>query len=395
MRRYHYIAVDREGQPQRGEVRAASLESAERILSERGWMVTQLDLAEASSGEVHTLSDADFVETRPVPAHEPLMAVMSLRALSEELSHTGQRRAINDLATALQNGASVGDSLAVVRSDLPPRLSRLIELGLQHNRLDWFVEHYLESSRRATEGRHRIFTALGYPALATAAVSGISLFFLLVIVPLFEKIFADFGTELPSLTQFFIELSRSARGGVCGVVMLVLLVTGIGLIFMRVIGGAVMIDRLLAEVPLIGAPVRYRLLGDFCDLLALLVDARLPLPQALEALATTVDDVRFQVGARRAASLIRQGIATPTAAELRGTGWPNDLGDIFRWANRPEDFVQGLRAASEIFRARSRVQGNLSAWLLEPVLLMILSVSVGLLVIALFMPLIKLLNDLS
>jgi len=101
------------------------------------------------------------------------------------------------------------------------------------------------------------------------------------------------------------------------------------------------------------------------------------------------------VGARRAASLIRQGIATPTAAELRGSGWPNDLGDIFRWANRTDDFVQGLRAASEIFRARSRVQGNLSAWLLEPVLLLLLSVTVGFMVIALFMPLIKLLNDLS
>lgn len=395
MRRYHYIAVDREGQPQSGIVQAASLEAAERQLFDRGWSVSQLELADTATGDTHTLADSDFVESRPEPAHEPLMAVMSLRALSEELSHSGQRRAINQLATALQEGASVGDALSAVKKDLPPRLSRLIELGLQYNRLDWFVEHYLESSRRASESRHRLFTALGYPALATVAVSTISLFFLLMIVPMFEKIFSDFGTELPQLTMLFIDLSRSLRGGLCGVVMFGLLALGIGLIFLRMIGGAAVFDRVFSEIPVIGSPIRYRVLADFCDLLALLVEARLPLPQALEALSTTVDDGRLQSGAYCAARLIRQGIATPSAAELRGSGWPSDLGDIFRWADRHDDFVQGLRAASEIFRARSRVQGNLSAWLLEPVLLLMLSVTVGLMVIALFMPLIKLLNDLS
>ena len=100
-------------------------------------------------------------------------------------------------------------------------------------------------------------------------------------------------------------------------------------------------------------------------------------------------------GAEFTALLVERGVAAPSAAELRGSGWPAELGDVFRWSARSEDFVQGLRAASDIFRARSRVQGNLSAWLMEPVLLLMLSVGVGFLVIALFMPLIKLLNDLS
>lgn len=395
MRRYQYIAVDREGHPQRGDVQAASREAAQRILSDRGWTITELNAVDSAADEPHALTDVDFIETRPAAVHRPLMAVMSLRALSEELSHAGQRRAINELATALQAGAPAHEALSAVRADLPLRLSRLIELGLKHDRLDWFVEHYLESSRRAAEGRHRLTTALGYPAIAAVAVSAISLFFLLYIVPLFERIFMDFGTELPGLTQLFIDLSRSMRGGACGIVMLGLVALAIGMVLVRVFGGAILLDRVLAEVPVIGAPIRYRMLSEFCELLALLVETRMPLPDALESLADTVDDTRLQVGSRRAASLIRQGIVTPTAAELRGSGWPSDLLDIFRWANRTDDFLQGLRAAAEIFRARSRVQGNLSAWLLEPVLLLVLSVTVGLLVLALFMPLIKLLNDLS
>ncbi len=396
MRRYRYIAVDRDGGRQSGVVEAATADAARRILTERGWLVSQLELIDGSADESHTLSDADFLPTATTtPAQQPLMAVMSLRALSEELSVTGQRRAINDLATALQGGADAETALSTVRVTLPRRLGQMIQLGLKYDRLDWFAAHYLESTRRATEGRHRLITSLGYPAVAGLAVSVIACFFLLSIVPMFKHIFEDFGTELPELTKVIIAISNSVRGGVCGFVMLAVIAGGIVLLLTRMIGGPAVLDAVIAEVPLLGTATRFMRLSEFCELLALLVEAELPLPVALEALADTVDDTRLARGARHAAALIRRGIESPSAAELRGSGWPSDLGDVFRWSDRHEEFVQGLRAASEIFGARSRVQGNLSAWLLEPVLLLMLSVGVGLLVIALFMPLIKLLNDLS
>ncbi|HET6425621.1 MAG TPA: type II secretion system F family protein, partial [Planctomycetaceae bacterium] len=235
----------------------------------------------------------------------------------------------------------------------------------------------------------------GYPAVTGLAVAMIACFFLLLIVPMFARIFQDFGTQLPELTLLIITISDSLRGGICGIVLLAVIAGGIALLLMRVVGGAVVFDRMIAELPLIGAPIRYLRLSEFCELLALLIETRVPLNEALDSLADTVDDSRLARGSHFAARLVRQGIESPSAAELRGSGWPSDLGDIFRWSGRPDEFVQGLRAASEIFSARARVQGNLSAWLLEPVLLLMLSIGVGLLVIALFMPLIKLLNDLS
>ncbi|HET6426744.1 MAG TPA: type II secretion system F family protein, partial [Planctomycetaceae bacterium] len=160
MRRYRYTAVDRDGVRQTGEVDAASPEAAQRLLSERGWLVSRVD---DITSESPALAETEFQAIKPVA--QPLMAVMSLRALSEELTHPGQRRAINDLATALQNGVDVSAAVNVVRSALPQRLTQLIQLGLKYNRLDWFVAHYLESTRRTTESRHRLISALGYPAV--------------------------------------------------------------------------------------------------------------------------------------------------------------------------------------------------------------------------------------
>jgi type II secretory pathway component PulF len=393
MRRFHYIAVDRDGVRQSGELDAASPEAAQRILTERGWLVTQLD---ASGSTATSLSDTDALSSAPHGAEsQPLMAVMSLRALSEELSHTGQRRAINGLADSLQRGDDAANAVAAVRSELPRRLTQLIQLGLKYNRLDWFVAHYLESTRRSIEGRHRLVTALGYPAVAGLAVTVIACFILLGIVPMFTRIFEDFGTQLPELTLMIIGLSNSLRGGICGIIMLALIAGGIVLLLVRLMGGAAVFDTVLAEIPIVGAPIHYLRLSEFCELLALLIEAQVPLPDALDSLADIVDNPRLARGSAYAARLVRQGIESPSGAELRGSGWPTDLGDIFRWSGRSDEFVQGLRAAGEIFSARSRVQGNLSAWLLEPVLLLMLSIGVGLLVIALFMPLIKLLNDLS
>lgn len=390
MRVYRYTAVDRDGVRQTGEVVAASMDAAQRILDERGLMVGQLDDISLGTADIPTPASTGLRA-----ASQPLMAVMSLRALSEELPRTTEQQAINHLASALHNGTDIHSALTDVQGDLPPRLRHLIDLGIKTQRLDWFVAHYLDSTRRISESRHRLLSAVGYPAVTGLVVAAIACFFLLLIVPMFARMFQDFGMQVPQLTTVIIFLSDSLRGGILGFLLLVVLACGVALLLTRIVGGSTMVDQIVASVPVLGAPLRYLRLSEFCELLALLVEARTPLNESLRLLAGTIGNDRMARGAEFTAALVERGVVSPSAAELRGSGWPTELGDVFRWSARSEDFVQGLRAASDIFRARSRVQGNLCAWLLEPILLLMLSIGVGLLVIALFMPLINLLNALA
>src|SRR5262249_15547185 len=139
---------------------------------------------------------------------------------------------------------------------------------------------------------------------------------------------------------------------------------------------------------------RWASLSNFCQLLATLMELEIPLPQALRAAADVNDDYSLARKARTAAVAIEHGQSPREAICQPGHCLP-ELGAAFHWAGRGGDFVESLRASGEVFSARSRVQTNLVLWIFEPVILTTLAISVGFLVIALFLPLIKLLNDLS
>ena len=75
--------------------------------------------------------------------------------------------------------------------------------------------------------------------------------------------------------------------------------------------------------------------------------------------------------------------------------FPRDLLHMFHWADRGDDFSEGLQNISDVLSAQSRVHSHTLAIVCEPAVVIGIGVIVGLTVIALFMPLVKLLNDLS
>jgi type II secretory pathway component PulF len=85
---------------------------------------------------------------------------------------------------------------------------------------------------------------------------------------------------------------------------------------------------------------------------------------------------------------------TPWEAALPRT-MPGPVRQVFRWADRPDVFAEALDGLAELYSRRARVSACLVGIFLEPFVLTFLAVTVGLIVAALFLPLIKLLNDLS
>lgn len=389
MASYRYYAQDEQGRPQRGTLTAETMAAAEDALRGRRWTVVSLEL---SAAETTPLIHSDFEDPANRPALDPML---SLRSIAEELPPRDGGRAIQQFVELIEAGNSFDAALQQVRSVLPSRLATLVELGLERGRLDAFLEHYLESTRRATDARHQVAVSLGYPLLMMLFILGIIYGLLIGLVPMFDSIFQSFGMELPSLTELLLGVSHLLRGP-AGMTLLVVLALGCtGFLIARLVFGSSVTERILREIPVLGKSIRLAAWGNLSELLALLVETRMPLPDALLAAARASENPRITRAARLMANWQSVGTTHPTAAQTRFAGWPEELADVFRWATRPSDLVTALRAAAEIFIARSRVNATLSTWIFEPLILVILVSTVGLVVIGLMMPLIKLLNDLS
>ena len=316
-----------------------------------------------------------------------------LRALAAQTRSRGTRRALVELSDNLERGTPLVDAMRESESRLPRTMTVLVEAGMETGRLDSVMQYSLEQSQRVLWLRQEMWMLLAYPLFLFLFAIGICGFILLWIIPDFEKIFNDFGTELPGLTQALIQLSRTARqiGGTPAVALIPLLICG--LLLVLAFSQTRLSRRWLSSIPLLGSVFRLASLSEFCQVLALLMESRLPFSKALRYAANSCDDEWLSRKCRTVELEIEKGTTADEAAFL--AGFPNSLRQGFRYLGSHRTVIDALRSLAELYAARSSVAVRLVNSILEPFVVFLVLGFAGLSAIALFLPLIKLLNDLS
>ena len=159
-------------------------------------------------------------------------------------------------------------------------------------------------------------------------------------------------------------------------------------------GNQVFRRRLFCSIPLIGTSSRNSSLSTFCHLLASLVENRVSMTAALRVAGIGSRDADIEQSALQLAAEVEQGARLDEAASTRRQ-FPMNLLHVFRWSNREETFPEALHAAGEVFEGQARIQAGLVALVVEQFALIGIALSVGFIVIALFMPLIQMLNEMG
>lgn len=378
---YEYIAEDARGLPQTGRIDAPDEETARSTLVASGWTIREL-------AEVQTrteLSESDFAR------HHSLSLLTSLRALSEDLPQARARQAMHDMADRIERGETVPIAFDAVRDRLPQELSALLSIGLNHGRLDELLADYLDHTRRLADVRIALRMALAYPAFLTGVGCCLMAVAVWFVMPIFEGIYGDFGVELPYLTRTILEFSRGMRRFGLGVLFGGLVLCGVLWLVLRSVLGAEGPQRLFRLIPYLGRVYYWSSLASAAETLAMLIDLQTPLPTAFRTTAQTSDDLTLAAGLRTAAAAVEAGAVA--AEDLQGL--PLELRGPFRWGQQPELLASALRNCGQIFVARSRVELQFTRWMLEPFVLFAVAVGIGIGFVTLFVPLVKLLNELS
>ncbi len=414
MLRFGYRAMDENGLEVEGDLSAPSIEVARQELAHRGWQVIELSAMEADASNntipippvvapqsarasMGALSGADAEllagqMANVTGAGLPLSA--GLRALSEEVPSRRVRRWLRAISDRLERGQSLGAVAREAEGAWPRYFLAMLSAGQRTGKLPVLLNECVVHLRTTAEVRRELWLALAYPAVLISVAWLLLSFLATLILPQFKSIFLGFGTELPGITVAI--LSWSDVMGVIGWWSLPALVVVLWLawIFSEPLGYERWRDALVSHVPLFGEARRSAALGEFCRLLSMLVKYEVGLPEAVRLAAGSVRDADLREACFDLATRIQAGESLTDAATQIGR-FPQDLLHLFRWADRGEDFAEGLQNASEVLNAQSRVHSHTLAIVFEPAVTIAIGIAVGLTVIALFMPLVKLLNDLS
>lgn len=298
-----------------------------------------------------------------------------------------------EMARRLEEGVPLPESLTILGSRVSPFLRTLLEHGAAIGRFDTVLHWAAEQGRRHRSLHWTMWFTLSYPLFLLGAGCAVSSFLLIGIVPNFKRIFDDFGTQLPEITQVLIGVSDF-------LVNYGILFTGVALLFLTVAfiltvssGQWLVTQKWSPYVPIIGPLFHLETLAEFCDLLAVFVECQVPTPKALRLASQATRDQWLQTACGDLANDIEAGHPTETSGQA--VGIPVAISQLLREGSDPQPMAEALRGLSDLYANRVDIGSSFIAIVAEPFVVLIVSVGLASTVFALYLPLVKLLNDLS
>ncbi len=328
-----------------------------------------------------------------------LPLVPGLAALAKELPDGKVRRGLKVMVAQLEAGRSL--EAVLENRHIPLDLRGLVRVGVRSGHTGEVLSQYVRHTQHMHDLRRRMALAWGYPLVLILSSAAILFFFLWYLVPQFAKIFEDFGTELPAMTQSLIWMSRVLHENWAVIVLGLSLLAFVLRFFWRRVLSAAERRRFLWCVPLAGNMVRSAAMARFARLLALLIENDVPLPEALRLAGQGSADAQLGEAALDLADVVESGRPL-SRKEPACQQFPSTFVQLLSQMEDPKPRAAALHtladacfASARMFESQARVAAARITALCQPLIVIFTGCTVGYLVIALFMPLVKLLNDLS
>ena len=327
------------------------------------------------------------------------------------------------IATVLAERAGRGEPLLQVLAEqsgrLPPVYRAVVEAGLRAGRLPAALEAVAASLRRLAETRRGILAASIYPLLVVMVACALFAFFCRQIAPTLAGTFQAFG--IPSRPVFVIWSSCGKWAGYWGTLVplaiLMLAVTWWYQSRRAAIAGPRRSAWLLGWLPWVGETLQCSQTATFAEVLALLVENRVPLPTGLVLAGEACGDPRLLAAARHLAEHLQRGEVLGATTNLRSVpglsssadsavGQANrgrhaaELPPLLHWlmsaGDRQGALLPALRHAAETYRRRAEQRADMVRVFLPVVLTVVIGGSVtALYALNLFLPYVSLLRHLS
>lgn len=385
--RYRYEAQTLDGEVIKGQIEAPSANAARNELAVQGLRVTRITerkglQVELTKEKVPLVDIMHFSRQMATFLRAGVPMTEALDNLRMDATNKRFKYILGDVLDRVTAGRSVTESLSLHADVFPSYFMALLGSAELTGRMDEAFDQLHSYIRRDLELTRAVRKALIYPVI----LLGVSLLVVLIIVvfaiPRFAEFFEGFDAELPLPTRMLMAVADFV-GSTAGLITgLVLFVGAIALFFyVRTPGGRRNLHALQLKIPMISTVVTYSSTERFTRVLAALLDAGVPLP---EALPTSIDCSNNLVYKERLTAamdgvLEGRGFAQP----LQSTDlFPNAVIQMVRVGERTGELSDQLNNAAGFYEEElTYAVDKLTAWF-EPIMMLFIGVVVGFVALA-------------
>jgi len=439
---YQFEAMDSTGQEIKDVIEAPSEEEAQATIRQMGYFVTKIAVKKQKKaaaekaktgkkrgfafGAVNSKVLCTFTRQLSILQDAGLPILRSLRILETQCKPGRLKNSLMDVCDEIEGGSTLSEGMAKAPKAFNRLYVNMIKAGEAGGALEIILQRLADFQERSQSLKRKIKGAMVYPIVVISVAVGILTFIMIKIVPAFVVIFEDFDTELPPMTVLLMTISHAA-------VNYWYLIPGvpIGLwLFLKLLrkfkAGRVGWDMFLLKMPIFGQLVEKNILARTTRTLGTLVSSGVPILEALNITRETAGNATFEYMFAKISEAIREGesIAKPMKEYSKMSFQPMCAFFWFFFCGGPigllmymgkmnsrvvDDLTVNMVDVGEetgeldtmLYKVADTYDEEVSVLteslvsLMEPLLIIFLGGAVGFIVIALFMPLVSLITNLS
>ncbi len=422
---YQYTAMDANGKEKKGRIEAANEQAVGVALKEQGMFPTSVkeDASAGKKGGVRTAPGAaqgkkggsmmsmNLSFGAPVIKYKDLMVftrqlsilldaglplVRSLRTLEKQAKNPAVRKVIGDSANSVEGGSTFSEALAQNPKSFDKLYLNMIRAGEAAGAMEVILMRLAGFLEKAARLASKIKSAMVYPVVVLTIAMTITAGLMVFIVPKFKQIFTELlaGVPLPALTAFVVKISDVMKNQAPMVLIGIALLVVVYKILNKTTKGKFFFDWVKYRMPLFGPIVSRSAIAKFSRTLGTLMASGVPVLNALQIVKETAGNEVVCSAVQKVHDAVKEGegIAKPLSATKVFPDMVISMIEVGEETGKLPDMLEKI-ADTYDEEVDNAVEALTS--MIEPLLIIFLAVVVGTIVIALFMPLIKIIEVLG
>ena len=423
MPKFAYVAMNEKGVEVSGTINAENTISAINQIREMGYFPTSVAAqkkkkAEGAEAEkeggfslqikflskktVKSKTLALFTRQLATLIDAGLPLLKALHVLESQQKPGPLKDALVAMGSSVEGGSTFSESLANQPKIFNKLFVNMVRAGEAGGVLEVVLNRMAEFLEKSEKLKSKVISAMIYPAAVVTVAVGVLIFLMTFVIPKFKDIFSGFDTTLPTMTAILINVSTWIKGNLyythppyIGVLLIIPVGLFLGFKFLaKTNKGRLTLDTAKLNAPLFGTLIRKIAIARFARTLGTLITSGVPILQALNIVRETSGNEVMSKAIGNVHDSIREGesIAAPLKDTKVFTPMVISMIEVGEETGKLPDML--LKIADNYDEDVDTAVAGITS-VIEPVLIVSLAFMVGFIVIALFLPLIKLISSVN
>jgi len=400
---YTYLIKDEAGGRSEGEIKADSLDLAMKKLSTGNQIIVKLEEVDTSWDFIGPFIDEINLSIERFKNRIPLsnlvfftrqLATMysagltlerAIRGLASEERHPKLKKVLTNVGENIRKGLSLSEALQRHPGVFSTLFVSLTKAGEVSGNLDEILDELATYLENLDDVRRKVRSAMTYPIFMVVFLFAMMSAMFMWIIPMFSDVYVQLGANLPAATRKLVSLSEWISINFSTVVASLFgVAAGLWLVSKTRRGGYI-IDSIKLKTPIFGSLLNQSILNKFSKTAGILLNAGVPVIEAMNLIAKIVSNRVYEIAIGDATEYIRDGFNI-TSALRRTEIFPPILLQLSATGEETGELDTLLDKAADYYYKQVNALVERMTTLIEPILILMVGVIIGVMVIITYLP---------